>query len=193
MKRMFIMSFGVAATAALLFVAGSGSRAANGPAKAPTNGAGAVKSAKAIARLESKSSSSVTGQATFTEKTGGVEISIEIRGAKPGMHGVHLHDKGDCSAPDASSAGGHFNPDNKSHGSPSVDPHHAGDFGNFNVGADGTGKLKLTVKGLTVAPGSNSVVGHALVIHADPDDLKTDPSGKSGARVACGVVQAEGK
>jgi Cu-Zn family superoxide dismutase len=192
MKRSFIMAFGIAATAALLFVAGSGSGAANGSAKEPANG-GAVKSAKAIARLESKSSSTVTGQATFTEKNGGVEISIEIKGAKPGMHGVHLHDKGDCSAPDASSAGGHFNPDNKAHGSPSVNPHHAGDFGNFNVGADGTGKLKLTAKGLTVAPGPNSVVGHALVIHADADDMKTQPSGNSGARVACGVVQAEGK
>jgi Cu-Zn family superoxide dismutase len=148
---------------------------------------------EATAKLESRSGSTVTGEADFTEKKDGVEISIQIKGAKPGPHGVHLHDKGDCSAADASSAGGHFNPDSKTHGSPTVDPHHAGDFGNIDVKANGTGKLKLTVKGLTVAPGPNSVVAHALVIHADPDDMKTQPSGNSGARVACGVVQAESK
>jgi len=192
MKRSVIMALGVAVTAALLFIAPSQSLVA-GDAKSAASGGGVAKSAKATATLESKSSSTVTGKATFTEKSGGVEISVEIKGAKPGNHGVHLHDKGDCSAPDASSAGGHFNPDGKAHGAPNMDPHHAGDFGNMVVGADGTGKLKLVAKGLTVAPGPNSVVGHALVIHADQDDLKTQPTGNSGARVACGVVLLEGK
>lgn len=187
MKRSIILIAGIAATASLVFVAGCPSGAAGWSTPSTS---GRVKSPKATARLESKSSSTVTGEADFTEKKGGVEISIEIKGAKPGQHGVHLHDKGDCSAPDASSAGGHFNPDNKAHGSPTVDPHHAGDFGNITVNKKGSGKLKLTVKGLTVAPGPNSVVGHALVIHADTDDLKTQPAGNSGARVACGVVQA---
>lgn len=193
MKRSVIMAFVVAVTAALLFAAGSQSRAASGSANAGEKGSTAVKTLEATAKLESKSGSTVTGEADFKEKNGGVEIVVEIKGAKPGTHGVHLHDKGDCSAADASSAGGHFNPGSKTHGAPTTDPHHAGDFGNMTVGANGTGKLKLTVKGLTVAPGPNSVVGHALVIHADPDDLKTDPSGKSGPRVACGVVQAESK
>jgi Cu-Zn family superoxide dismutase len=193
MKRSVMMAVGAAASAALLFVAGSQSGMVSGSAKVVEGGGRAVKSLKAKAKLESKSSSTVTGEAEFTEKKGGVEIVVEIKGAKPGPHGVHLHDKGDCSAPDASSAGGHFNPDSKSHGDPTADPHHAGDFGNITVGANGTGKLKLMAKGLTIAPGANSVVGHAIVIHADPDDMKTQPSGNSGARVACGVVQAGSK
>jgi len=188
-----MMALGVSATAALLFVAGSRSGAANSTSKAAGTTTGASKALEATAKLESKSGSSVTGEADFTEKKGGVEVSVQIKGAKPGSHGVHLHEKGDCSAADASSAGGHFNPDNKAHGSPTADPHHAGDFGNMTIAANGTGKLKIFVKGLTVAPGPNSVVGHAVVIHADADDYKTQPAGNSGARVACGVVQAESK
>jgi len=145
---------------------------------------------KAMATLDSKSGSTLTGKATFDEKSGGVLVTIEVSGAKPGMHGVHLHETGDCSAPDAKSAGGHFNPDSSTHGAPNVDPHHAGDFGNISVGADGKGKLKLMVKGLTVAPGPHSVVGRAVVVHADVDDLKSQPAGNSGARFACGVVTA---
>jgi len=193
MKRSVILAFGVVATSAILFVAGSKSGVAGSGTSVLANGGSAVKSLKATARLDSKSSSTVTGEAKFTEKKDGVEIVVEIKGAKPGQHGVHLHDKGDCSAADASSAGGHFNPDSKTHGAPTVDPHHAGDFGNITADAKGSGKLKIMIKGLTVAPGPNSVVGHAIVIHADPDDLKTQPSGNSGARVACGVVQAESK
>jgi Cu-Zn family superoxide dismutase len=174
-------------------VAGSQPSAADGSANAVEKGPGALKTLEATAKLESKSGSSVTGTADFKEKNGSVEIVVELKGAKPGQHGVHLHDKGDCSAPDASSAGGHFNPDSKNHGAPNVDPHHAGDFGNMTVAANGTGKLRLTVKGLTVAPGPNSVVGHAIVIHADQDDLKSQPAGNAGARVACGVVQVESK
>jgi Cu-Zn family superoxide dismutase len=192
MKRSVLMALAAAVTAALFFVAGSRPGAASG-AGTPGNKGSAGKALEATAKLESRSGSSVTGEAEFTEKSGGVEVSIQIKGAKPGTHGVHLHDKGDCSALDASSAGGHFNPDSKTHGSPAADPHHAGDFGNITVGANGTGKLKLMVKGLTVAPGPNSVVGHAVVIHADTDDMKSQPAGNAGARVACGVVQAESK
>jgi len=188
-----MMALGVSAAATLLFVAGSRSGAASSPAKAAGTTTGASKTLEATAKLESKSGSSVTGEAEFTEKKDGVEVSIQIKGAKPGTHGVHLHEKGDCSAADASSAGGHFNPDNKNHGAPTADPHHAGDFGNMTIAANGTGKLKIFAKGLTVAPGPNSVVGHAVVIHADADDYKSQPAGNSGARVACGVVQAESK
>jgi Cu-Zn family superoxide dismutase len=187
-----MMALAAAVTAALFFVAGSRPGAASGATTAGNKGS-AAKALEATAKLESRSGSTVTGEAEFTEKNGGVEVSIQIKGAKPGTHGVHLHDKGDCSAPDASSAAGHFNPDSKNHGAPNVDPHHAGDFGNITVGANGTGKLKITVKGLTVAPGPHSVVGHAVVIHADTDDMKSQPAGNAGARVACGVVQAESK
>jgi len=188
-----MIALGVSVTAALLFVAESRSGAANGRVKDAAAKAAAPKALEATAKLESRSGSSVTGEAEFTEKNGGVEVSIQVKGAKPGPHGAHLHDKGDCSAPDASSAGGHFNPDNKAHGAPTANPHHAGDFGNMTVAANGTGRLKIFVKGLTVAPGPNSVVGHAIVIHADADDYKSQPAGNSGARVACGVVQAESK
>ncbi len=155
------------------------------------NGAGSAKAkAKATAVMESRSGSSVTGTAKFTQKGDGVEATIEVKGAKPGLHGLHLHESGDCSAPDAKSAGAHFNPDNKAHGAPNADPHHAGDLGNITVGNDGSGKLKITMKGLTVDPGPHSVVGRAVIVHGDPDDLKSQPAGNAGARVACGVVKA---
>src|SRR5262245_32297101 len=156
MKRSVMIGLGLSVTAALLVVAESRSGAANGLAKDAAAKVGAPEALEATAKLESRSGSSVTGEAEFTEKNGGVEVSIQIKGAKPGPHGAHLHDKGDCSAPDASSAGGHFNPDNKAHGSPTADPHHAGDFGNITVAANGTGKIKILVKGLTLAPGPNS-------------------------------------
>jgi Cu-Zn family superoxide dismutase len=146
--------------------------------------------AKAQTTLESRSGSTLTGKATFVERPGGVEVTVEIAGAKPGLHGIHLHANGDCSAPDAASAGGHFNPDSANHGAPNLDPHHAGDLGNIAAAPNGKGKLKIMIKGLTVAPGAHSVVGRALVVHADPDDLKTQPSGNSGGRFACGVITA---
>jgi Cu-Zn family superoxide dismutase len=154
-------------------------------------GSPAKSKGEAIATLESKSGSTVTGTAKFKQKGDGVEATIEIKGAKPGQHGLHLHQNGDCSAPDAASAGGHFNPDNKAHGAPDADPHHAGDLGNITIRNDGKGKLKITVKGLTVDPGPHSVVGRAVVFHADTDDLKSQPAGNAGARFACGVVKAE--
>jgi Cu-Zn family superoxide dismutase len=146
---------------------------------------------EAMAVLESKSGSTVTGTATFKQKGDGVEATIDIKGAKPGQHGLHLHETGDCSAPDAKSAGAHFNPDSKAHGAPDADPHHAGDLGNITIGSDGKGKLKITIKGLTVDPGPHSVVGRAVVFHADPDDLKSQPAGNAGARFACGVIKAQ--
>ena len=124
MKRSVMMALAAAVTAALFFVAGSRPGAASGATTAGNKGS-AAKALEATAKLESRSGSTVTGEAEFTEKNGGVEVSIQIKGAKPGTHGVHLHDKGDCSAPDASSAAGHFNPDSKNHGAPNVDPHHA--------------------------------------------------------------------
>jgi len=146
---------------------------------------------EAMAVIESRSGSTVAGTARFKQKGDGVEATIEIKGAKPGQHGLHLHETGDCSAPDAKSAGGHFNPDSKAHGAPDADPHHAGDLGNITIGNDGKGKLKMMVKGLTVDPWPHLVVGQAVVFHADPDDLKSQPAGNAGARFACGVVKAE--
>jgi Cu-Zn family superoxide dismutase len=150
-------------------------------------------SGKAIAVLEARSQSTVSGTARFKEKKDVVEVEIVVKGATPGLHGVHLHETGDCSAPDAKSAGGHFNPEKMAHGSPETMPHHAGDLGNIEVNAKGTGKLKLTLQGLTIAEGDHSVLGRAVVMHADPDDLKSQPAGNSGARIACGVIKAQEK
>jgi Cu-Zn family superoxide dismutase len=144
----------------------------------------------AKATIESKSGSKVTGRAVFTELPGGgVKAEIWIENATPGSHGLHLHEKGDCSAPDATSAGGHFNAEGNPHAAPSADKHHNGDFGNIEIGADGKGHLEITSKTLTVKPGPDSVVGRAVVFHEKTDDLTTQPTGNAGARFGCGVIQ----
>jgi Cu-Zn family superoxide dismutase len=142
----------------------------------------------ALATIESKSGSTMTGTAKFVENNGELTLTLEVKGATPGDHGVHLHETPDCSAPDGKSAGAHFNPENAQHGGPTGGAHHAGDLGNFKVKDDGTGTLTLTTKDLTVAPGPHSVVGRAIVIHEKADDLSSQPAGNSGARVGCGVI-----
>ncbi len=142
----------------------------------------------ASATLEPKSGSKVTGTATFTQTDGSVQVKVELADATPGEHGIHLHETGDCSALDASSAGGHFNPAGTPHGGPDSPQHHAGDFGNITVGSDGKGTLDLTRSDITVGEGPSSVVGRSIVIHEMVDDLTTQPSGNSGARIACGVI-----
>ncbi len=144
---------------------------------------------KAQAELAPASKSKVKGTATFVETDGGVEITVNAEGLKPGDHGWHVHEKGDCSAPDAKSAGEHFNPEHKKHGSPDAPEHHAGDFGNLTAGKDGKATKTITMKGVTLGEGADSLVGKALIIHDKKDDLKSQPSGNAGARVACGVIQ----
>jgi len=145
----------------------------------------------AAATIEARSGSTVTGTATFTQHGDVVHVIVEVSNAPQGVHAVHLHEKGDCSAPDAASAGGHFNPTGMAHGSPDAPAHHAGDFGNMTVGEDGHGKLELDSTMLTVAPGDRSVVGRAIVVHAKADDMTTQPSGNAGERIGCGVVSAK--
>jgi superoxide dismutase, Cu-Zn family len=151
--------------------------------------ASAADAATANAAIESRSGSKVTGKAVFTElPSGGTKIEVWIENATPGVHGIHLHEKGDCSAPDASSAGGHFNPSGNPHGGPAEEKHHNGDWGNITVGEDGKGHIVVTSTMLTVKPGPNSVVGKAVVFHEKADDLKTQPTGDAGGRYGCGVV-----
>lgn len=139
--------------------------------------------------IESRSGSTVTGEVRFTAQADGkVAVDVKIKGATPGDHGLHLHEKGDCSAPDATSAGGHFNPAGANHGAPGSAAHHAGDFGNLTVGADGTGSLSLVVDGITVDDGPSGVVGRALIFHEKTDDLATQPTGNAGARQGCAVI-----
>lgn len=143
----------------------------------------------AVAKLEAKSGSQVTGTVTFTKIGDEVKVVADIQNLKPGKHGFHIHDKGDCSAPDASSAGGHFNPTHQHHGGPDSAEHHAGDLG--NIVADASGKAHLEWKGKLDLSGPNSIIGRSVVVHEKEDDLKTDPAGNSGARIGCGVIAAE--
>lgn len=144
----------------------------------------------AKAELEDAQGNAV-GTATLSEVPGGVKVVLRVRGLKPGEHGRHIHAVGRCEPPAFTSAGGHYNPRNKKHGRLNPDGAHAGDLGNLKVGADGAGALEAMVAGVTLKDGAGSLFqpgGTALVVHADPDDEKTDPTGNSGARVACGVI-----
>ena len=143
---------------------------------------------KAQAQLESKSNSKVTGMVTFTKVGDDVQVVADIQGLAPGKHGFHIHEKGDCSAPDAASAGGHFNPTMKHHGGPDTLDHHTGDLG--NIVTDASGKTHLEWKGKLSLSGKDSIIGKSVVVHEKEDDLKTDPAGNSGARVGCGVINA---
>jgi Cu-Zn family superoxide dismutase len=141
----------------------------------------------AVAVLESRSDSTMTGAATATPAGNGVALHIEVQNATPGPHGVHIHEKGDCSDPKATSAGGHFNPAGGAHhGGLNTPVRHGGDLGNLQVDSSGKGTVDVTVPDLSF----DSVVGKAIVVHEKQDDLQTDPAGNSGARVACGVLQS---
>lgn len=139
------------------------------------------------AKLSPSSGSQVTGTVTFTPAADGTKIVVDITGLKPGKHGLHIHEKGDCSAPDASSAGAHFNPTHSHHGGPDTAERHAGDFGNIEADASGKVHVGLKDKKLKLS-GPDSIMGKSVVVHEKEDDLKTDPSGNSGARVACGMI-----
>lgn len=135
------------------------------------------------------SASTAAGTVDFKQLAdGSVEVSVNLTGVPPGVHGFHVHEKGDCG--DAgNAAGGHFNPTAAAHGAPSTDPHHAGDFGNVTADADGKVNTRFTTRSITVGEGASSAVGHAVILHANPDDLQTQPTGNAGGRIACGVVQ----
>ena len=127
------------------------------------------------------------GTATFTPADGGTKITVNVTGLKPGKHGFHLHAAGKCDPPEFKTAGPHYNPTGKKHGMENPEGPHAGDLPNLDVGADGKGTATDTAQGVKFAD-LFAGQGTALVIHADPDDGKTDPAGNSGARIACGVV-----
>ncbi len=120
----------------------------------------------------------------------GLIVQLNAEGLTPGQHGVHIHETGKCEGPDFKSAGGHWNPQKKAHGFDNPDGAHMGDFFNLDIGEDGKGSLEATVEGGVLKGDANALLdedGAAFVVHAGPDDLKTDPSGESGGRVACGV------
>ncbi|HKI36245.1 MAG TPA: superoxide dismutase family protein [Gemmataceae bacterium] len=129
----------------------------------------------------------VHGTVTFTQTDDGVEITGEITGLTPGKHGFHVHEFGDLGSADGMATGGHFNPDMHKHGGPEDKERHAGDFGNIVANEDGKATIKMTDK-LIALSGAHSILGRALIVHAKADDLKTQPSGDAGARIAQGVI-----
>ena len=145
---------------------------------------------RAVATLESRSGSTVTGTVSFQAVGQKLRVEARVAGLTPGEHGFHVHEAGDCSAADASSAKGHFNPAAKPHGHHGGTEHHAGDMP--NLVADSAGRAMLSVEldmpGLT--PGPGGILQRSVVIHADPDDYKSQPAGNSGKRVACGVIRS---
>ncbi len=151
-------------------------------------------STHAIATLDGKSGSTLTGEATFMEADGGdVSFTLRVRNAPAGEHAVHIHENGDCSAPDASSAGGHWNPRSERHGKRGEDAFHAGDIANLEVGADGIGSLSMTVADWSLEEsGGATVLGKALVVHSGADDFRSQPDGAAGKRIGCGVIERNG-
>ena len=141
------------------------------------------------ATLEPRSGSQVSGKVSFTPVGDKLLVEAHVTGLTPGEHGFHVHEAGDCSAPDASSAKGHFNPMSKAHGHHASDEHHGGDMPNLIANAQGEAKFTAELRGLSLS-GPTGVVGRSVVIHADPDDYKSQPAGNSGKRVACGVIAA---
>ncbi|RKQ42889.1 Cu-Zn family superoxide dismutase [Roseivirga pacifica] len=142
--------------------------------------------------LISRSGSELKGQVTFSElEEGKINLSVKLSGVKPGEHAVHIHEKGDCSAADGKSAGGHWNPLDVAHGNRmESETFHKGDIGNITVGEDGTGTLMLDVAGWTIGGSDvSNILGKAVIVHAGPDDFTSQPSGAAGARVGCGVIE----
>ena len=145
---------------------------------------------RATAALQSTKGSKAFGEATFEEVDGKVRVIVFAQGLTPDReHGFHIHEAGDCSSGDGMSTKGHFNPHAKPHGAPATSERHAGDRPALKAGKDGRAKVDVTVDLVTVRPGPASVVGRGLIIHADPDDYKTQPTGNAGARIACGVIK----
>jgi Cu-Zn family superoxide dismutase len=141
----------------------------------------------AICVLHPTEGNDVTGTVTFEQTEGGVKVVAQVEGLTPGKHGFHIHTYGDCSAPDATSAGGHFNPEDEPHGAPSDMQRHVGDLGNIEANEEGIANMEMIDPKLTLS-GKNSIVGRAIIVHQGEDDLESQPTGNAGPRVACGVI-----
>ncbi|SDX93203.1 superoxide dismutase family protein [Lysobacter enzymogenes] len=177
-----------AATAALAACGGQTVK----PTPPPAAGAKPVSTASsATVVLASASGSLVSGKLTVRPMGDGVHLTGEIGGLTPNStHAIHIHEKGDCSAADATSAGGHFNPATQPHGQVDHGAHHAGDMDNLVANAEGVAKVDAHASGVTLGGGApNDVAGRAVIVHASPDDYKSQPTGNAGARLACGVIK----
>lgn len=142
---------------------------------------------KAVAVLHPTKGSNVEGIVTFTTTGAEMKIVADLTGLTPGKHGFHIHEFGDCSSPDGKSAGGHFNPTNHPHAGHDVAQRHVGDLGNIEADSAGKAHLELTDKMMTMS-GEKSIIGRGVIMHEKADDLKSQPTGDAGGRVACGVI-----
>lgn len=145
---------------------------------------------KAVAKIQPLQNAQVTGTVTFQTKDDGVYIVADVDGLSPGKHGFHIHEKGDCSAPDGSSAGDHFNPNGSKHGAPWDKERHAGDLGNLVADDKGHAHYEWHDKLITLK-GPDSIIGRSVIIHEKEDDLITQPTGNAGRRLGCGVIAPE--
>jgi len=166
---------GIVLLAGCALVAGCASLSSGGP--------------QASAYLQPTRGNSVSGTVSFTQTGDKVRMVAEVSGLKPGSeHGFHIHEVGDCSSGDGMSAKGHFNPTGKPHGHYTGAEHHAGDLPPLKADAQGRARVEADLEGISVTPGPASIVGRGLIVHAAPDDFKTQPTGNSGARIACAVI-----
>lgn len=146
------------------------------------------KQARAV--LEAKSGSNVAGQVDFAERGNKVLVSVKVRGLTPNsQHGFHVHEKGDCSAADGMSTGGHFNPDGHPHSHAKKTPRHAGDMENLVANAKGEATATFELETIRVDNGRHGILDRAVIVHANPDDYMTQPTGNAGGRIACGLIR----
>ncbi len=146
---------------------------------------------RATAALQPTKGNKAFGEATFEQAGGKVRVIVFAQGLKPNAeHGFHIHEAGDCSSGDGMSAKGHFNPQGKPHGNPASAERHAGDLPSLKADKAGRAKIDVTLDAISIGSGAGDIVGRGLIIHADPDDYKTQPTGNAGARLACGVIKA---
>lgn len=163
---------------ALMLSGGCGHRMSGGP--------------MAHADLKPTAGNTASGTVHFHQHGDHVMVHARVSGLKPNQeHGFHIHEKGDCSAPDATSAGGHFNPGGKPHG-PQDSERHAGDMPSLKADASGSAEARFRLAGVTIGSGAADIVGKGLIVHAQPDDYKTQPTGNAGARIACAVIAKRG-
>ena len=146
---------------------------------------------QASALLAPTQGNTVQGNVVFRqEAAGGIRVVAEVSGLTPGSHGFHVHETGDCSAPDATSAGGHFNPHQTAHGKVGEGEYHSGDLPSLEADSDGNARVNVVLESVELT-GDHSIIGRGLIVHADPDDYTTQPTGNAGARVACAVIQKD--
>jgi superoxide dismutase, Cu-Zn family len=144
---------------------------------------------RATAVLAPTTGNSAAGTVTFTQAGATVLVQGEVRGLKPNaQHGFHVHEKGDCSSGDGMSAGGHFNPTGQPHGSHATAAHHAGDLPSLQADSRGVAQFRFESSTIAVGSGAGDVAGRALIVHRDPDDFSTQPTGNAGPRLACAVI-----